>query len=492
MGSPHSRPRGRRLGVAAAVVLGALTAVLGFGLAGETSAASREAQALPVPGTIDGSTKGAGLSDADMLPSCSPVKAIAWYSVMAPRRGAMVARLSTGKGASAALFVQRKVRSRLVESACATTNADGRATVAWYGYKERSYLLGVARPKGARATTFELRVLAAEPEEKPPGNALPIDGVVRGTVDPILDASDAWSLTMQRGTTYGIHAISGSGCLKLAVYRPNISSFERAKPVESDGCGGYVAFTPGIDGGGTYSVVVHTDGSKPVERGYRLEVAPFGADDGAPGVTLENGEVVRGTIAGRGVDVVDLYRIAVPRENELATIELLQKPKVGLDLVLMTELGDQVACACTGTGRQVLRETLAPGFYYVAVRAREHSGGNYGLQARIRDVTTTTVTSNGAGSLEAPWGRTVPLTVTVTSASHGGTVQIAIDRRDPLIGWQFSDVQRGTLGSSGSYTLNWSPPSVGHFRARARFLGTPYSSYSASGYVLVHVAEPLE
>lgn len=71
-------------------------------------------------------------------------------------------------------------------------------------------------------------------------------------------------------------------------------------------------------------------------------------------------------------------------------------------------------------------------------------------------------------------------------------MQIAIDRRDPLLGWQFSDVQKGSLGSSGTYTLTWSPPWVGHWRARARFLGTPYSSFSSSGYVHVHVAEPLE
>ena len=491
MNPVHPRARRGRPRMWHAAVLAALTAVVAFGLAGATSAAPGDAQALPVPAKIDGTTKGTRLSEIDVLPSCSTVKGIAWYSVTAPHRGAMAARLGVGEGNSAVLFVQRNVRKRIVEAACATTSAEGRATVAWYGYEKRPYLIGVGRPKAAQATTFELAVLAAEPEEQPPGKPLPSGGTVRDTLDPILDASDAWSLTMQRGTTYGIHAISGS-CVKLAVYRPNASSFERAKPVKSDGCGGYVAFTPGIDGGGTYSIVVHADGAKPVTRQYRLEAAPFGADDGAPGVKLENGEVVQNGIAGRGVDVVDLYRIAVPRENELATIELRQKPKVGLDLVLMTELGDQIACACNGTGRQVLRENLAPGFYFVAVRSRGHSGGDYSLQARIRDVTTTTITSGGAKTVEASWGRTVPLSVTVASASHGGVVQIAIDRRDPLLGWQFSDVQNGSLGSSGTYTLNWSPPSVGHWRARARFLGTPYSSFSSSGYVHVHVAEPLE
>jgi hypothetical protein len=487
----HLRSRGGRRRVDVAVALLVLTTTLAFGPAGAASATSGDVQAFPVGATLEGTTKGTTLADTDTLPSCATVKGVSWYAVTAPRRGAMVARLSAGEGNSAALFVQRKVRAHLVESACAATNADGRATVAWYGYEKRTYLIGVGRPKAAAATGFELSVLAAEPQERPPGKPLPAGGVVRETIDPILDATDAWSVTMQRGTTYGIHAVSGS-CVKLAIYRPNVSSFGTARPVESNGCGGFVAFTPGIDGGGTYSIVVHADGSKPVTRTYRLEAAAFGLDDGAPGLKLENGEIVQGSIAGRGVDVVDLYRISVPRENELATIELKQKPKVGLDLVLMTELGDQVACACTGTGRQVLREDLEPGSYFVAVRARGHSGGDYALLARIRDVTTTAITSGGAKSVEADWGRAVPLTVNVTSASHGGVVQIEIDRHDPLLGWQFLDVQKGALGSGGTYTLSWSPPSVGHWRARARFLGTPYSSFSSSGYVLVHVTEPLE
>jgi hypothetical protein len=222
-----------------------------------------------------------------------------------------------------------------------------------------------------------------------------------------------------------------------------------------------------------------------------LSAAPFGPDDGAPGVRLANGEIAEGSVSGAGVDVVDLYRIGVPRENETARIALDQKGR-GLDLVLMTEQGDAIACACSGSGRQVLRTQLRPGTYYLAVRGRKHTGGSYRLQAQVRDQTTTSITSGGARAVEAQTGRTVPLTVAVTSASHGGTVQIEIDRHDPLLGWQFSTVQTVTVGSSGMSTLSWLPPSVGTFRAKARFLGTPYSAFSASGYVAVHVTEPLE
>ena len=182
----------------------------------------------------------------------------------------------------------------------------------------------------------------------------------------------------------------------------------------------------------------------------------------------------------------------MPRENELTTLDLQQKPGVGLDLVILTESGSQVACACSGTGRQVLRENLAPDHYYVAVRSRKKSSGEYRLQVRIRDVTTTSIMIRGARSTEVVPGTSVPLTVDVTSASHGGIVQIAIDRHDPLIGWQFAEVHKATVSSYGSYTMSWSAPSVGTWRARARFLGTPYSSFSKSGYVLIHSAEPLE
>ena len=485
-----------RIGAGIAAVA-ALAAVLALGLAGGAASAPpndavADAEQIPsLPAKIDGTTKGAKLSKDEPVPSCAAVKGIVWYAVKAPRRGAMVARLAADPDHGAVIVVQRIVRSKRYEAACAATGKQGRADVAWYAYADRSYLIGVARPTAASGGDFQLEVVAAEPEPRPPGEALPAGGVV-STANPILDGSDAWSMDMARGTTYRIYAEARHGCVSLSVYRPRVSSFAIAKPVTGVApCGGYLAFTPGIDGGGTYSLLVRAVGKKPVTVSYRLEAAPYGADDGAPGVELENGESTTGSVSGRGIDPHDMYRITVPRENELTVIEMQQKPTVGLDLLVLDEAGDQLACACSGRGRQVLRENLDPGTYYVVVRARGKSGGDYRLQVRIRDVTTTSISVGGEQSVEAVPGRSVPLRVDVTSASHGGAVQIEIDRRDPLIGWQFSTVQTGNVSSSGTFILNWTPPSVGSWRARARFLGTPYSSFSSSGYVLVHVAEPL-
>ena len=202
--------------------------------------------------------------------------------------------------------------------------------------------------------------------------------------------------------------------------------------------------------------------------------------------------MVTGTIFGRGIDPVDLYRFGVPRENELTKADLQVKPNVGFDLLLMNEAGRRVDCACDGNGSHLLREELAPGTYYLAVRSRNRSGGKYRLQVLSTDITTTSLSVNGSRSVEVQLATPVQLTVQVTSASHGGPVEIAIDHRDPLYGWQFETVLTEELGTGGTLSVSWTPPWPGYWRAKARFVGTPYSAFSDSGYVQLHVVEPLE
>ena len=90
------------------------------------------------------------------VPSCAAVKGIVWYAVTAPRRGAMVARLAADPDHGAVVVVQRIVRSKRYEAACALTGKQGRANVAWYAYAGRSYLIGVARPTAASGGDFQL------------------------------------------------------------------------------------------------------------------------------------------------------------------------------------------------------------------------------------------------------------------------------------------------------------------------------------------------
>lgn len=480
-------------------VLGVVLAIAGVALAGSFASAARtpvvpsSAEVLStVPTTVSGVASGR-LRKNEPVPQCASVAGVRWYTVKAPHRGAMVARLVARDDLDGALAVYRIVRSQRIPVICAETNRHGRARLAWYAYTEGSYLIGVARRQGSAVGPYDLTVLSAERPEKPPGTPLPAAGI-RATVNAVLDATDAWSVEMAPGITYRLNLTTTSkyGCTSYSIYRPGVSSFVHGRPVSVKECGGYSEFTPGAAGGGLYSVVVSTERGDPIDHAYRLEVAQAAADDTAPGISLTNGEFVSGDLFGRGIDVLDMYRFAVPRPKELTTIELRQKPNVGFDLLVLGETGARVGTIHEGRGLQVLRLRIPAGHYFAVVRSRAGNGGTYGLQVRVRDLTTTTISSNGASFTEAPPETSLPLTVHVDSASHGGRVIVEIDHFDPIAGWHFATTLTGTLDAAGNFTTSWLPPSVGHFRARAWFVANPYSSFSSSGYVRLHVAEPLE
>lgn len=478
--------------------VGAVVTALALAVAAATAFTSPQ-QVIPKNATQLGVAPLAthGVADAgapkqgDPVPACADVAGTQWYVVQAPHRGALVARVIARGELDGAVAVYRIVRSQRTPLACAKTNRQGRARIAWYGFTQGSYLIGVARRVGSAVGEFDLDVTVADPQPRPPGQSLPVGGASE-TVNGVLDTADAWAVPMSRGITYRLNVASRATCLALELYRPGSYAFRPAKAVQTWPCAGYALFTPGIDGGGLYSLVVRETDGVSLSHFYRLEVAPAGADDIAPGLKLTNGQFATGSIFGRGIDTLDLYRFDVPRPNELTTLDLRQRPTVGLDLLLLNETGRRVACACSGKGRQVLREHIPQGRYYAAVRSRKKSGGAYGLQLFVRDVTTTSIAVAGTSYAETQPGVSVPLAVTVTSASHGGPVRIEIDRFDPLSGWHFASVVSGQVASDGSLVTSWLPPAVGHWRARARFVGTPFSSFSESGYVRIHVAEPLE
>lgn len=476
-------------------VLLAVVVSLTAGAAGSAngSVVPSSAEAIAsVPSTVSGIANGRISKDAP-VPACGAVAGVTWYTVRAPHRGAMVAKLVAKGELDGSVAVYRIVRSQRIPVLCAATNRHGRARVAWHAFTEGSYLIGVARRQSSAVGPYELTVLASEPAERAPGAALPANGV-GATINGVLDTADAWSVPMTRGTTYRLNLTSTSrvGCIGYEIYRPGIPSFLHADPVAKAPCGGYSEFTPGLDGGGLYSVLVTTDRSDPLDHYYRLAVGAAGVDDGAPGVRIENGQYVTGSIFGRGLDAVDMYRFMVPRENELTTVELRQKANVGFDLLIVDETGRRVDAIREGRGLQVLRMHLPAGRYYAVVRSRGKSDGAYGLQLRVRDVTSTGITAGGATYVEAPPNVAMPISVHVAQASHGGRVLVEVDHFDPLSGWHFATELSGNLDASGTLTAFWMPPSVGHFRARARFVANPYSSFSESGYVRMHVVEPLE
>ena len=478
---------------AAAIALGLAFAVSSGIASSPNAVVPSTAKALPqAPVTVTGEANGRLVKDAP-IPKCGPVAGVNWYTVKAPHRGALVARLVAHGDLDGGLAVYRIIRSQRIPVLCAATNRHGRARLAWYAYREGSYLLGVVRRANSAVGRFTLTVLAAERPEAAPGAPLPTNGV-RSTLNSVLDSSDAWSVRMDRGVTYRLNLTTASryGRMGYSVYRPNVPSFVHAHPVLVQEYGGYAEFTPGLDGGGLYSVVVTTERQDPLDHSYRLEVARAGPDDTAPGIHVDNGQTITGSLFAHGVDVVDMYRFGVPRTNQLTTVELRQQANVGFDLLVANETGARLAAIRQGRGLQVLRLHIPAGHYYAIVRSRGTNGGRYALQIRVRDVTATKIDASGSPYVESPPQIPVPLTVHVTSASHGGRVVIEIDHFDPIAGWHFATTVTGMVGATGTFTTAWLPPSVGQFRARARFVANPYSSFSESGYVHLHVVEPLE
>jgi hypothetical protein len=443
-----------------------------------------------LPATVRGTTEGARLGARDPHPWCASSTGVVWYELRAPRHAAIVLRLRAHGKLDAAVAVDHRVRSKLQPVACAKTNTFGRASVAFYGSLRGTYLIGVARLRASADATFVLSALVAERPSRPPGDALPAGGV-RSTLNAALDPSDAWSVSLTRGTTYRFN-VTSRACVTMEVYRPHIYSFATSRPVLATDCGGYQTFTPGPDGGGLYTVRISTGGAGTATQPYLFTFAPAEPDDIGPGLSLANGATVHGRISGRGIDNVDLYRITVPRDHEQTTIDFHEKATTEMDLMLLTEEGRRISCACDTGGRQRLREVLRAGHYFVVVRSRARSGGPYSLGVVTRDITTTRLTATaGATSLDVPPDTAVTFTVSVAQAHDGGPLTLEIQRFDPLARWQFSTLYRQQIGADGNFTTSWTPPSVGRWRAHARFFGTRFSSFSESAWVNVRVAEPL-
>jgi hypothetical protein len=451
---------------------------------------SEAARVGKLPAAVVGTTEGASRERAEPIPACATAHRTVWYRLDVPRTTSFVVRMHAREPLDAVVAVYRIDRSQLTSVTCEQTDGKGRAVLAFYGRKSTSFLILVGERSSSGSGKFALQVVAAERQPRPPGQPL-AGGSARSTVDAVLDRADAWSVDMRRGTTYRINLTSPHRCLSLAVYRPGTYSFRRVDPVWYRECGGYTTFTPGPDGGGRYSLVVEAEDGPPALQPYRLQFAPAGLDDTAPGASLENGEVVRNSLFGRGLDVVDLYRFDVAKPNELTNIVLRARPNVGFDLLVLTDTGRRVACACGDSGALRLHERLRPGHYFAVVRSREKSGGSYQLQLLIRTITTTSVLISGSRFAQAPPGTAVTLGVNVTSAERGGPVRLQFDRLDPLAGWQFSTLFGVRVGPSGSTTATWTPPTVGHWRVRAVFVGTPFASFSESPRANLYVANPL-
>ena len=420
------------------------------------------AQPVKLPGSIRGTTLGATGDDSDPG-ACDLQGGSVWYRLSSRRDSRVLLRLAAAGRLDLAIVVLERVRSRTVEITCAGTNRQGRATLAFATRHGAQYLIAVGHVEGADPGAFQLDALVSEPaESRGAGTALPARGA-RSSVHGLTDVNDVWRLTMEPGQTYRI-GFTSSPCATVTLRARQPAK----RPLARLSCRGFTTFTPGPADARSYILEVVAGGSA-ARQGYRLLVAPSGPDDLGVGIELRNRVSARGSLNPGLLDVRDLFHFDVERRSDVSL-----KVTGGLRFALLRDDGRRFGVF------KSFRRPLAPGRYVVAVSADVGEPANrYELRLLIRAITRTTL------RLEAPIvapGTAVVLRPEVANATSG-TVQIQIDRFDPLTGWHFNRLLRTAMGTS----VNWTPPAEGRWRVRARFLGTIAASPSRSGYARLRV-----
>ena len=449
-----------------------------------------------VPSQVSGTTIRAEGEATDPAPRCAPVGPTVWDRLpKADGRTAVVLR-ALGQ-LEAVVGVYRIDRSHITGLACSKTDAKGLAGLDFRAHPKKAYLILVGQRTGSIPGKFELLVQKPESAARPPGRALPEAGAW-GSVNRLLDPDDSWAVEMAAGTTYMINVVASSQrCLRLELYHSTVPAFRGDERIQEFGCDGFRTFTPGPDGGGIYTLRISRDGRYRGTQNYRLQVAPATVDDGAPGIPLRNGETVRGSLSPRTIDVRDVYRFASTGESML-TADLQDQPNARFDLLLLTDTGESVDCACDQAGPVSLHKVVDRGRYYLVVRSTTGSRGGYKLTLLVRETTNTQLLVDDTTSITVTPDQSVQATARVTSATGapsttavGGNVRFQFDRLDPFSGWQFVRLFAVPVASDGVARLTWTPPSVGHWRAHAVFWGTLTAAPSDTGNVTIDVEEPL-
>lgn len=480
----------RRMRILLAAFLSALAVVAPAAAAPGNDDVADATRLEQLPARLTGTTADATIEADEPASRCGRVSGSVWYRLGADRRGPVAVQLAAPTRARAVVAVYRRTPSSLQPVSCRRTNASGRALLAFYGRRNREYVVLVGRARGGQAADFRLEVSRPEPRSTPPGRSF--EGSADSTVHPLLDVDDAWAVPLERGRSYRIHLLPSRDCVSGYLFQPRTYRFaEDETPIAELECGGYTLFTPGPDGGGVYSLLVVSDPDKRSAQRYRLFVAPAEADDVAPGIDLGSAANRADRLSGRGIDLLDLYRFRAGLASEL-DLRVRTSPQARFSVAVVRPTGEPVAIEPRAKpGRIVLRRRLDPGHYYLAIRSNQRSGGPYSLSLRVRGITSTDMSVAGQRFLQVAPGETQLLTAAVTSAGLGGRVRFQFDRRDPFNGWQFAQTVVVPVGPTGIATARWIPPGFGHWRVRARFLGTATAATSESGYTTVFVAEPL-
>ncbi len=469
------------------VVLGLTLAACSPALAGAletpvpTPANDDLANAQPVhslPATLTGTTVGATQELREAESTCGIATASSvWYTLRTPSAERVAVDLAAGGALDGTIDVYHTVRSQLQSLGCDRTDPHGKASLSFKTSKNGVYLIRVAALAGSMLAPFTLDVFLPTPAVNPPGQPLAPAGA-SGQVDRIQNINAAYSVNMRAGVSYLINLANrtAGGCVSATLYAPGTRSFEEGSPLEHITCGGYRLFTPGAGAGGRYIVQITPRLSHTGVQRFHLQVAAASSAETAPGLALANYARAHGRLNGGGVHVLRLYRLDVGSHSNL-TLKLQAPIAADFNLQLRGQNGNVIECQCGGSGPQILQHQLRRGRYYAVVSARGVSAGDFTLTRESRTITTTAISFSSSDAHARQ-----PLAIDVAVApALAGPVTVQIERFDPVFGWQFYR-QQSAFERGGRASIQFAPPAVGRWRAKASFGGSRAASPSAVGF----------
>ncbi len=468
MSARHVRGFGSAL--SALVVAGAALVTAPAAWAAPPSNDSRaEATQVDPPQSVSGTLVEATLEATDDSSNCGATDGSVWYHFTAPPRGSVVIQLDAAGEMDATVDLYKQVRSKLTWVDCDESDSHGSATIDRDGLDAGAdYAIRVGNDTGSTADAFRLRVLVPTAPPHPPGRHLPAKGV-RDHVDRVLNSADTYWTTMKAGRTMRL-SLRTRHCTSLEVFGPGTRDFVAEQPEKSLFCGGYALFTPTESG--RHFLVVRAARDRDVQH-YRLQVAPAGRDDTAPGVVIANHTAVKGHVNG-GIDTRDLYRFDVTHRSAL-TLSLSGLPT----MTLVRDDGSRF-----GSGNEIGRHVGA-GRYFVAVSG----SGHYTLRLALKTITRAGLRVNHRHATTIGPKAAARLSLSVRPTATGPSL-ITVERFDPIAGWQFLRSYHPRV-RNGSATVRFRPPSVGRYRASASYLGSRDSAPADTGLVWLRVQRRL-
>jgi hypothetical protein len=435
-----------------------------------------------LPALVRGTTAEATLDEDEPGSGCGQIKNSVWFSFTAPSNRELLVALDAAGDLDADLEVFSRQRSQLTPLTCQLTNRRGEATIDADATAGTTYLVRVAALANSVDDTFTLRVVLPDEPARPPGVRLPAGGT-SGQVDRFANPDDAWSTGMREGRTYRINLVTvGSGCVQAALYAAGEFG---GQAQETLSCDDHTVFT--APESGRYTLHVRAPRASRALLRYRLRVGPAERDDSAPGVVLADDRRVAGDLHGDELDALDLYRFTLARRSDL---RVRLRTARDFDLRLLSEGGRRLGCDCRSTGSKELTRRLAPGRYFIAVRARDGDHGSYVLSRLARTITSATMLVDGRRSATVAPGDTVALTLRVTPAVSG-RASLLVERYDPLAGWLFHSRYAPRVSGTAA-TVAFRPPFIGRWRVTGEYDGARASSPSHGGTARFRVLEPLE